>query len=98
MGFEIPFDRPPHKHDDALVALPPSKCSEYSFDRLSAIATIVLLAALADGFHDMGATMQIPMPAPSNVDSGLLKHSFSHLYRTSGGFTLTSESQIVPAP
>ena len=76
MDTEIPFGPVPQKRDADLIALLPSKNSEYSFDRLNAIETAALEAALADGFRDFAADQRFPKSTPSNVDAGLLRHSF----------------------
>jgi hypothetical protein len=62
--------------NDPLRDLLPTKESEYDFDRLSAAETDALEAALADGFGDVGATGYRPMPPPSEIHTGLLRHRY----------------------
>jgi hypothetical protein len=62
--------------DDQLRKLLPSKDSEYSFDNLSAAETDALEAAFGDGFGAVGAVGHVPMSLPSEVRSGLIRHSF----------------------
>ena len=62
--------------DDQLRKLLPSKDSEYSFVNLSEAETDALEAAFRDGFGDVGAVGCVPMPPPSEIRSGLVRHAF----------------------
>jgi hypothetical protein len=62
--------------DDRLRELLPEKDSDYSFDKLSRAETDALEAAFWDGYGYVGAVGYVPMPPPSEVRSGLIRHSF----------------------
>lgn len=61
----------------------PAVGAPYADNALSAEETAALEAALGDGFGDVGAVGSEPVPLPTEIDTGLLKHSF-HVRGASG--------------
>ncbi len=62
--------------DDTLRALLASTGSDYSYEALSETEIAALECALGDGFGDVGSIGYQPAPMPSQIKSGLLRHSF----------------------